>query len=148
MDQSNMDTGSTGFVAGLAAVVGAAIAVVAYISIRAQLPSGWGQSGKSRLSSSMTLLSRLFDVVFPLLRDLQVSKLRNHRETRVGLKLRLISVVLPSGERERYIEQWMDERNAIRRGEFPKKRFHGLRLLSGAVIQSYESRVDARRSVD
>ncbi|MFF2429113.1 effector-associated domain 2-containing protein [Streptomyces mirabilis] len=73
---------------------------------------------------------------------------RKDAETRVGAKLGLISLVLPAAERERYIEQWMDERNAIRRGEFPKQRFHGLRLVHGAVVQSYETRVHARRRVD
>ncbi|MER5511526.1 hypothetical protein ABT052_40375 [Streptomyces sp. NPDC002766] len=77
-----------------------------------------------------------------------LADLRKGAESRVGVKLRLIGLVLPPEERGRYIEQWMDERNAIRRGEFPKQRFHGLRLLCGAVVQSYETRAHARRSVD
>ncbi|MER5511525.1 hypothetical protein ABT052_40370 [Streptomyces sp. NPDC002766] len=68
--------------------------------------------------------------------------------SRVGVKLRLIGLVLPAYERERYVEQWMDERNAIWRGEFAQQRFHGLRLLCGALVQSYETRAHARRSVD
>ncbi|WP_331732132.1 hypothetical protein [Streptomyces sp. NBC_00989] len=74
---------------------------------------------------------------------------RRDPESRVGVKLRLISLVLPAGvARERYLEEWMDERNGIRRGIFPKRRFWALTVLFGAIGQSYESRVHARRQVD
>ncbi|WP_405814251.1 hypothetical protein OG241_06645 [Streptomyces sp. NBC_01390] len=82
------------------------------------------------------------------LRPQRILPLSRQAESRVGVKLRVIGLVLPAGERERYVEQWMDERNAIRRGEFPKQRFHGFRLLCGAVVQSFETRVHARRSVE
>ncbi|WP_405814253.1 hypothetical protein OG241_06650 [Streptomyces sp. NBC_01390] len=108
------------------------------------------QDASSLWQEFRTLLSMLRGTPPPSFQEVseQLAALRKNPESRVGVKLRVIGLVLPAGERERYVEQWMDERNAIRRGEFPKQRFHGFRLLCGAVVQSYETRVHARRSVD
>lgn len=73
---------------------------------------------------------------------------RRTSEKLINRKCSLISLFLPEPQRARYVEEWKDEWMAMRRGDIPKQRFHALRLIRGAVVQSYEERTEVRKQVD
>ncbi|UIX31196.1 hypothetical protein [Streptomyces sp. GQFP] len=73
---------------------------------------------------------------------------RRTSEKLINRKCSLISLILPAPQRARYAEEWKDEWLAMRRGDIPKQRFHALRLVRGAVVQSYEERTEVRKQVD
>lgn len=73
---------------------------------------------------------------------------RRTGEKLINRKCFLISLILPAPQRARYVEEWKDEWMAMRRGDIPKQCFHALRLIRGAVVQSYEERTEVRKQVD